>query len=335
MKKCLAAVLGLCIVLFCTGCDVKLYFPEDNVVDNGEYIYTTWEKKLYLLGVHDEALKFGNLFIVPKEIDGIAVADFFVNHPFGMAEEPHVYFKENKNIRHIICTIPFRCNSKVSPLLNCRTITSIVYEENVTCPWIGSSTPNLQHIEFLGERGASYVLEDNEVLRSFKGLRDATTPLPELHETFHYLDLEGATTLQPAIEGEPTNLNAILVPETVEVISSNYFEQVKNADIFMRAAEPKEEFKENWSGTCTVHWGFKDEIVVFDSYGGTEIVCGATGKNYVTAKIGEVLEKPADPVKEGYEFEGWYKDYYFQEPWDFEKEQVQSSMCLYAKWEKI
>ena len=47
---------------------------------------------------------------------------------------------------------------------------------------------------------------------------------------------------------------------------------------------------------------------------------------------GEKIPKPQDPVREGYTFSGWYKDIHLQEQWDFDKDVVDSSTYLYAKW---
>ena len=41
------------------------------------------------------------------------------------------------------------------------------------------------------------------------------------------------------------------------------------------------------------------------------------------------------PVREGYEFRGWYSDEGLTYAWDFENQQVPQSLTLYAAWEKI
>ncbi len=65
--------------------------------------------------------------------------------------------------------------------------------------------------------------------------------------------------------------------------------------------------------------------VIFEANGGAKVA------DQIVI-YGEKIAKPADPVREGYVFVGWYKDIHLQEPWDFENDVVESSMPLYAKW---
>ena len=49
---------------------------------------------------------------------------------------------------------------------------------------------------------------------------------------------------------------------------------------------------------------------------------------------GDTITKPADPVKDGYTFAGWYKDSACTQPWDFETG-IPGDMTLYAKWTTV
>lgn len=51
-----------------------------------------------------------------------------------------------------------------------------------------------------------------------------------------------------------------------------------------------------------------------------------------TVTAGSRLQKPADPVRVGYRFGGWYRDVDRQVPWDFAKDSVGVNLHLYAKW---
>lgn len=50
---------------------------------------------------------------------------------------------------------------------------------------------------------------------------------------------------------------------------------------------------------------------------------------------GSLVQKPADPVREGHLFLGWFKDEALQTPWDFETDRVVGDLTLYAKWEVL
>ena len=71
----------------------------------------------------------------------------------------------------------------------------------------------------------------------------------------------------------------------------------------------------------TVIQAFK---VTFETDGGTEIPAQ-------TVTIGEKAEAPADPEKEGFMFEGWFKDSALTEAYDFSTA-VTENLTLYAKW---
>jgi uncharacterized repeat protein (TIGR02543 family) len=52
----------------------------------------------------------------------------------------------------------------------------------------------------------------------------------------------------------------------------------------------------------------------------------------VDAEQGSLLVKPVDPVKIGFVFSGWYTSRDLSTEWDFENDQVEANMVLYAKW---
>lgn len=58
------------------------------------------------------------------------------------------------------------------------------------------------------------------------------------------------------------------------------------------------------------------------------------GKRTVEISYGQKLDKPADPVKSGYFFGGWYKDEALTRKWDFDHDVVTDHVTLYPKWVK-
>ncbi|HHW31855.1 MAG TPA: hypothetical protein GXX20_09325, partial [Clostridiaceae bacterium] len=66
--------------------------------------------------------------------------------------------------------------------------------------------------------------------------------------------------------------------------------------------------------------------VAFDSRGGTSI------ESIKNVPHGTTISQPTPPTKEGYGFDGWYKDAELKEKWDFATDKVVSDITLYAKW---
>ncbi|MDE2521764.1 MAG: InlB B-repeat-containing protein [Methanocorpusculum sp.] len=65
--------------------------------------------------------------------------------------------------------------------------------------------------------------------------------------------------------------------------------------------------------------------VLFETQGGS-YVSPATGLSY-----GDRVAEPANPVKDGYTFGGWYKDAACTQAWSF-SDSIPGDMTLYAKW---
>lgn len=85
-----------------------------------------------------------------------------------------------------------------------------------------------------------------------------------------------------------------------------------DTDIVTRAMT----LKAKWVQTYTV---------AFDTSGGSAV-------GPVTVDAGSTVTKPADPMKSGHNFGGWYKDSTLQTPWDFANGTVTADTTLYAKW---
>ncbi len=67
--------------------------------------------------------------------------------------------------------------------------------------------------------------------------------------------------------------------------------------------------------------------ITFDSKGGTDVA----PQNQM---YGELLEVPAEPTREGYEFTGWYLDHACDDLWEEEEDIIESDITLYAGWEE-
>lgn len=70
----------------------------------------------------------------------------------------------------------------------------------------------------------------------------------------------------------------------------------------------------------------KTAVVTFDSKGGSAVAA-------VTVSVGEAVAEPQSPVREGYDFEGWYRDEGYTARYDFTSP-VTADLTLFAKWAK-
>ncbi len=65
--------------------------------------------------------------------------------------------------------------------------------------------------------------------------------------------------------------------------------------------------------------------VSFDTNGAPEIAT-------LSIEYENLVTKPEDPARDGFKFEGWYKDEGYNETWIFETDKVTAPVTLYAKW---
>ncbi|PKK98389.1 MAG: hypothetical protein CVV57_07765 [Tenericutes bacterium HGW-Tenericutes-2] len=79
--------------------------------------------------------------------------------------------------------------------------------------------------------------------------------------------------------------------------------------------------------TLYAKWMAVTYTVTFDSDGGTAI------DPLTNVMHGATIALPTEPTKDGYTFEGWYKEVEFTNLWVFETDVVTSNTTLFAKWE--
>ena len=68
-----------------------------------------------------------------------------------------------------------------------------------------------------------------------------------------------------------------------------------------------------------------DCLVTFESGGGSEVPS-------LTVQYGDKIPEPEEPTREGYTFNGWYRDLDRTQLWDFSGDTVGGNMTLYAGW---
>ena len=65
--------------------------------------------------------------------------------------------------------------------------------------------------------------------------------------------------------------------------------------------------------------------VTFESNGGTTV-------SAITVESGNTITEPTAPTKDGYTFEGWYKETGLTNKWNFGTDKVTGNITLYARW---
>ncbi|MBO6133155.1 MAG: InlB B-repeat-containing protein [Lachnospiraceae bacterium] len=89
------------------------------------------------------------------------------------------------------------------------------------------------------------------------------------------------------------------------------------------------------SGTFTLDYENEQDSGYVIQYTVTYETNGGSEADPVTVDRNSLLTEPAEITKEGYAFDGWYKDAELTEAWDFSSDKVKSNMTLFAKWNKI
>ena len=84
------------------------------------------------------------------------------------------------------------------------------------------------------------------------------------------------------------------------------------------------EFEEYEHFVCFC-WG-QAKIVSYEAMGGD------LKTFYTIVKDGGYLNLPHDPVRDGYNFEGWFKEEECLSEWSFEEDIIEDDITLYAKW---
>lgn len=115
-----------------------------------------------------------------------------------------------------------------------------------------------------------------------------------------------------------TGLSAGTYSETITVNGDNIMPVTTTVSFIVTAPTPAP------TPTPTSSGGSRKYIVKFETNGGSAVAAKRVSKN-------SNLAKPAEPVKEGFEFDGWYTDKELSTAYDFSK-RVTNGFTLYAKW---
>lgn len=76
---------------------------------------------------------------------------------------------------------------------------------------------------------------------------------------------------------------------------------------------------------CVAQWTINQYTIIFNSNGGSDVTS-------ITQDYNTTITAPADPIREGYTFGGWYKEAECTNAWNFISDVVTENQTLYAKW---
>ena len=125
--------------------------------------------------------------------------------------------------------------------------------------------------------------------------------------------------------GESWEAERMIGSFRLKVIAESGVSKITNQDYLVSNADGSDSFAASCQDVTIIL--STDCTVDFESNGGSEV-------DSQTVYYGEKIEKPEDPLREGYNFVGWYSDIDLKNPWDFENGVVEGNMTLYAKWQK-
>ena len=169
--------------------------------------------------------------------------------------------------------------------------------------------------------------------------QNKTIALPDEIFTMYYMDMkEGLNDGEYFIDNcnigekftiEITNDAFTFDPETkkITVTPKDGSEEENGEMIITYIADPLTFTVEPMQRKLQLHWDcYRDGYyIAFDSTGGSMV--GTISGGYK-----EEIEKPADPVRQGYTFAGWYKDADLTESYEIPQTQPAEDIQLYAKW---
>lgn len=130
----------------------------------------------------------------------------------------------------------------------------------------------------------------------------------------NFLSLSGGEVWQSQVQVGTFRLRVIAQSGTSEIRSENCIVSV--ADGTDAYASTANHVKVVVSTDCTVS---------FESSGGSKV-------DDQIVSYREKLTEPAEPTREGYRFNGWYRDIDKTQLWNFDTDVVEGNMTLYAGW---
>ena len=141
-------------------------------------------------------------------------------------------------------------------------------------------------------------------------------------------DANGGTVLQKTMQaayGE--ELSNVPIPQLYGYVFDGWFDKQNGGKQYCdETGRSTSQYDKTENCTLYAHWKEVNCKVKFDAKGGT-LSCSAE----LDKKQNERIDRPDNPVREGYSFAGWYKDADCTKEWNFD-DLISGDMTLYAGW---
>jgi uncharacterized repeat protein (TIGR02543 family) len=135
----------------------------------------------------------------------------------------------------------------------------------------------------------------------------------------------GTTSIEYMAFANCPNLTTISIPQSVLEFEHDIFVNSPNVTIYGVADSPVQTYAES-NGIPFVSISAERHSVTFDPQGGAYI-------ETLSYTQGNLVPAPADPIRSGYEFTGWYLDSSCTVAWDFDTDVMpDADLVLYAGW---
>ncbi|AMK13547.1 TIGR02543 family repeat-containing cell surface protein [methanogenic archaeon mixed culture ISO4-G1] len=325
---------------YSTGTTMESILTQvDNINDNlSDYYfrdsagnrYVTTDGLVYTLIGGEEEYDIRHHPHTTVEIDGTTYyVDIFGNKYAG-AEDPtpvsrEVYKKVGDDPDKDKKQILYLNGTKISAAERVMTDAMAVNEEVGTLSGSMVATIVYQISNNIFEQGSTITLH-LDILDS-AGVHHLSTIVltPKMIRTYEitfYDDYANPENYRPVVITVPymTKLTAEDCPQTLDNFSGWYIDEMFTNTF---------SFDNPITGDMTLYARYTF-AVVFDEQDGKKSTL------YVAQQHpGALMKEPEAPVREGYVFEGWYKEKNLLHMWDFDMDPVEDNITLYAKWTGI
>ncbi len=163
-------------------------------------------------------------------------------------------------------------------------------------------------------------------------------------------DSETSATTTYTMPNDAATIQANATANSDVSYTVNYIQQGTATELATAKTVTAKTFDETYSEDAIAIIGYtvvsaSSQTITLDAYGKTLTFEYTVNRYTVTFATDEgslvdsqsidyntLATQPTDPTKEGYTFDGWYKNTEFVEVWDFDTDVVTGDMTLYAKW---